>query len=117
MNSTCIFCKIIQKSIPSKIIQENEHVLVIQDITPKAPIHYLILTKKHIIDLAQTSDQDKEYLLQMMLMIRTLALGLPEKNRNFNVVSNNGKAAGQSVYHLHMHFLAGRNIYEGGLSL
>ena len=119
-SDSCIFCKIILKKItPKSIILENEHVLVIPDINPKAPVHYLIIPKKHIIDLVQISEQDMHYAYEMLKATHEIGKNLNTQNmpKAFNIVSNNGAAAGQSVFHLHWHFLAGKNIYSGGFSL
>jgi len=89
--------------------------LVIKDITPKAPIHYLIVPKKHIENVNFLTDGDEQYCWQMMKVAQELGKTVPSKS--FNLVSNNGAGAGQSVFHLHMHFLAGKNIYEGGFKL
>ena len=115
LSSTCIFCKIIQKTIPSTIIAENEHVIVVQDIAPKAPIHYLIIPKIHVESITTLSDKDAAYCAHMLHMARDL--GNKRPSPSFNIIINNGAAAGQSVMHLHLHFIAGKNIYQQGLSL
>jgi histidine triad (HIT) family protein len=115
LDSTCIFCKIIQGLIPAQVIQENDYVTVIKDIYPKAPIHYLIIPKKHIIDISELTDLDQEFGWEMLKIARAIAK--KEILAGFNLISNNGKAAGQSVMHLHFHLLAGKNIYSGGLAL
>jgi len=114
----CIFCKIIKKEIDSTIIDENEHVLVIKDIRPKAPIHYLIIPKIHIanINALQDTPEHNASVQAMWKMIRTLSQHLPEP-KAFNLISNNGAAAGQCVFHMHWHFLSGKNIYSSGLKL
>ena len=115
-NSDCIFCKIIKKEIPAKIIKENEHVLVIEDIAPKAPVHYLILPKKHIVNINYLTEQDDQVVWHLFKMAQELAKDLPESNAqgapSFNLISNNGADASQSVFHLHMHFIAGKNIKD-----
>jgi histidine triad (HIT) family protein len=113
-NNDCIFCKIAQKILPAKIIRENDNVIVIQDISPKAPVHYLIMPKKHISDI-QTL-KDKELWWSLLDIIQALSFEVLE-GKGFNLISNNGKDAGQSVQHLHFHFLSGKNLYEGGLTL
>lgn len=116
-DSSCIFCKIIQGIIPAKPVIENDFVFVVPDINPKAPIHYLVMPKKHIIDFAHITDLDHRHMLEMVKMISELGKNLQDP-KAFNVISNNGKAAGQSVFHLHWHFIAGKNLYsEGGLAL
>jgi histidine triad (HIT) family protein len=115
MSSGCVFCKIIHRTIPSVIIKENDHIIVIQDKSPKAPLHYLIITKKHIESLLTISDEDKESCWQLLKMAHELGVATPAQA--FNFISNNGAAAGQSVFHLHLHFMSGKNLYENGLKL
>jgi diadenosine tetraphosphate (Ap4A) HIT family hydrolase len=115
-DKSCIFCKIVQKEISGKLIKENEHVLVIEDIVPKAPIHYLIIPKKHVVNLGQAQDIDLVYGFEMMKIARELG-GMLQPPAAFNLISNHGAAAGQSVFHWHCHFIAGRNIYENGFDL
>ncbi len=116
LNAQCIFCKIIQKQIPSTVILETDHTLVIKDIYPKAPIHYLLLTKKHIEHMGHATELDAAHLADLGLCVAKLSKTLPGTN-GFNTLSNNGRSAGQSVDHLHWHFISGKNLYEGGLSL
>src|SRR5580692_5242165 len=75
-DKSCIFCKIVQKEINGKLITENEHVLVIEDIAPKAPIHYLIMPKKHVVNLGKAEDADLFYGLEMLKVARELASSL-----------------------------------------
>lgn len=105
----CIFCKIINKEIPAKVIAENDSVLVIQDIAPKTPIHYLIIPKKHIEDIAQLKPEDKCLAGEILFMAKQLSESDP-KAKSFRVVSNNGESVGQSVFHIHFHFCAGKNL-------
>ena len=107
----CLFCKIIDKQIPSNIIDENDHVLVIEDIKPKAPIHYLIIPKIHVINVNHLEDTDEHNtaVSSMFAMLRKLAKNLAEPQA-FRLVANNGAEAGQCVFHMHWHFLAGKNI-------
>jgi diadenosine tetraphosphate (Ap4A) HIT family hydrolase len=116
MVGACIFCKIIKKEIPSTVMYENEFVLVVNDISPKAPIHYLIFPKKHIVDISHVVAEDWCCIVETLKMASELGKKLLPPSA-FNLISNNGAAAGQSVFHMHWHFLAGKNIYEGGFSL
>lgn len=116
MNQTCIFCRIISKELPSKIIAENDSVIVIQDRAPQAPVHFLILPKKHIACLVDLQPEDAQLSWAMIAMVQELAAKL-QQPQAFNVIVNNGAEAGQSVFHLHYHFLAQRDIYTGGLTL
>lgn len=115
LNESCLFCKIIQKTIPSTIVKENDFVMAIHDIHPKAPIHYLLIPKTHIESVTHITDQDQSFCWHLFQLARDLGAQVPTKA--FNLISNNGAAAGQSVPHLHWHFLAGKNLYEHGLTL
>lgn len=117
MSESCLFCKIIAGEIPSKKVQENDSVIVINDIAPKAPTHFLIIPKKHIIHIGAMTGEDVPYITEIVKMAHLLSKKLPSPQA-FNLISNNGEEAGQSVFHLHWHFLSGKNIYEkGGFSL
>ena len=111
MNSTCIFCQIINKQIPTALIHETNDLIVIKDIHPKAPIHYLIISKKHIQDIQSLQDTEQTVAGNMLLAARTLCAMLPSKP-DFKLVINSGQKAGQCVFHLHMHFLAGKQFGE-----
>lgn len=108
---TCIFCKILKKEIPSTIIAENDHVMVIKDIAPKAPLHYLILPKMHIKDIASLTDEQGDIVAHMLLMARELSRNL-SGSQSFRLITNNGADSGQSVFHLHMHFLSGKKMLD-----
>ncbi len=109
MVSKCIFCAIIAGQTPSTKVVENENILVIKDISPKAPIHYLIIPKKHIADIQSFDPEDTLLAGQMIMMAHELAKKLPEPGA-FRLVVNSGADAGQCVFHVHMHFLAGKEI-------
>jgi histidine triad (HIT) family protein len=121
-DSDCIFCKIIQKEVPSNIIKENDYVLAVEDIAPKAPFHYLILPKKHIININYLENRDLKYMSEILKMVRDVAREIQLKTKSkeniaFNLLSNNEIEAGQSVFHMHFHFISGKNIYINGLEL
>lgn len=102
----CVFCKIISGVIPSKKIQETENIIVIRDILPKAAIHYLIIPKKHYRDLTSVSESDSAILSNMFITAQQLSKDIGD----FKLILNNGFSAGQRVFHLHMHFLAGEEL-------
>lgn len=105
MNKDCIFCRIIDQEIPSQVIAEDNNVLVIKDINPQAPIHYLIIPKKHVVDIGALTVQDTHLASSLLLMAQKLST-FPGCDQ-FKLHSNNGPAAGQVVFHIHIHFLAG----------
>lgn len=105
----CIFCKIISGQIPAHIILETDLSIVLQDITPQAPIHYLIVPKKHVQDLNACTEQDTALLTDLMLLPARLARQI-NGNQAFKLIANNGYDAGQRVFHLHIHFMAGKNF-------
>lgn len=109
--STCIFCKIIARQIPAQIIAENDQVMVIKDIMPKAPIHYLIIPKIHINDVQSLSSHDTVLAGSMLLMAREIGQKL-SGSQSFRLISNNGADSGQSVFHMHMHFLSGKKMLD-----
>jgi histidine triad (HIT) family protein len=107
----CLFCDIIAKKLPATVIAQNEDILVIQDIAPKAPIHWLIIPKKHVKDIIALDEQTANLVSKMVLMAKKLAR---EKlnNGSFRLVFNNGSGVGQSIFHLHCHFLAGKKMAD-----
>ncbi len=115
VESSCIFCKIISRQIPSSVILENDSVIVIKDIYPKASIHYLVIPKKHIRDIVDLSEDDSLLAWNMLSVIKKLAEDVP--NKAFNLVVNNGQQAGQMVFHLHWHFLASTEAQKSEFSL
>ena len=107
--SSTLFKKIINKEISADILYEDDLAIIINDINPQAPTHLLIIPKKVIPKLSDATTEDKEVLGHLMLLAGKIAedLGLDE---TFRLVVNNGAKAGQSVFHLHLHLLSGRNL-------
>jgi histidine triad (HIT) family protein len=106
----CLFCKIIAGKIPSKKLYEDDDCLAFNDIHPAAPIHFLMIPKKHIAMLAEVTFEDTELLGKMMVLAPKIALqagARSGKAGGFKVLINNGADGGQEVYHMHMHVLAG----------
>lgn len=100
----CIFCKIARGEIPTEIILENEEFLAFKDITPKAPIHVLIITRKHYPNLAQVTGGELE---AFPGFLRALEQELGISTDGYRLIVNTGKHAGQVVFHLHLHLIAG----------
>lgn len=105
----CIFCKITTHEIPAKIIYEDEEFIVFHDIKPSAPVHVLIVPKKHLI-WQSLSETDKELLGRIFLLAPSVAKKLGVYESGYKLVMNCGKGAGQLVEHFHVHFLGGWGI-------
>lgn len=108
--SDCIFCKIAAKQIPTQVVYEDTDVLAFKDISPKAPTHLLVIPKKHIEKLSDLQPGDAELGGKMLLAVGKIAEQIGIKDNGFRVVINNGKYAGQEVFHLHFHVLGGKQM-------
>ena len=105
--SETIFSKIIRKEIPADIVYEDNLCLAFRDVNPQAPTHILIIPKKPIPKLAEATDEDQALLGHLLLKARDIAASL-ELDDAYRITINNGEQAGQTVFHLHLHLLAGR---------
>ncbi len=103
----CIFCKIVNKELPSKIEYEDENYMAFYDINPKAPIHLLIIPKKHIGNLNDMDESNVKMIADMAIIAKNLAKKLNIDKSGYRIVINNGPDSGQEVYHIHMHLLGG----------
>ena len=110
MRSDCLFCKIAAKQIPAKLVHEDEDVFAFEDINPQAPTHILICPKKHFASLTEASPEDQALLGKMALVAAKLAREKKLSN-GYRTVVNSGSGAGQTVFHLHMHLLGGREFH------
>jgi histidine triad (HIT) family protein len=104
----CIFCKIIGRELPGKIVYEDESTFAIEDIHPQAPVHLLVLPKAHIATLDDLKPEDAPLLGRLIGVASQLARERGLASRGYRTVINNGTGAGQSVFHLHVHVLGGR---------
>jgi histidine triad (HIT) family protein len=109
--SDCIFCAIIRGDIPAPKIYENDHLIVIKDIAPKAPVHLLIIPKIHVSDIASLQPDQATYASAVLLVTAELQKQLTG-SQSFRLITNTGVDAGQSVFHLHFHFLSGKQMVE-----
>lgn len=103
----CLFCKIRDGAIPAKLAYEDDRCIAFHDIQPQAPTHILIVPRKHVATLLDATDEDRDVIGHLHLVASRLAreLGLEQ---GFRTIFNNGRGAGQSVFHLHLHLLGGR---------
>lgn len=106
----CLFCKIINNDIPSKKVYEDEHVLAFHDINPIAPVHVLIIPKKHISSVLDVKEEDKELIGHLHLSIQKVAQEMGLTESGFRVVTNTGQHGQQTVFHLHYHIIGGRQL-------
>ena len=107
--SDCIFCMIANKEIPSKVVYEDEKILVFHDLEPQAPVHVLMITKKHIESLDDMKDEDSELLGHLMNKVKDVAKIL-ELDNGYRLVNNCGEDGFQTVKHLHFHLLGKRKM-------
>lgn len=107
--SGCLFCKIIKKELPARIEHETEEILAFHDINPQAPAHLLIIPKKHIEKMSDLEEGDARLAGEILLQAKKIAA----KNNwpDYRLVFNNGRGAQQTVFHIHMHLLAGRAMH------
>ena len=107
MEKECTFCQIVRGEKPADIVFQNESVVVFKDIKPHAPVHLLIVPRKHIRSLNDLSDQDKTLLSEMVWAARKMAEEQHISNSGYRIVFNVERGGGQVIFHLHMHLLGG----------
>jgi histidine triad (HIT) family protein len=107
MSADCLFCKIVRKEIPSKMVCEDADVFAFEDINPQAPTHVLVCPKRHFASLDEATAEDQNVVGKIQLIAAKIA-----RERNllggYRTVINTGRGAGQTVFHLHVHLLGGR---------
>ena len=106
----CLFCKIAKKEIPAKIVYESGDLLAFEDIEPKAPVHILIITKKHIPSVLELKQEDRELVGEIFLAAQKIAKEKGVTESGFRVLANCGKDAGQTIEHIHFHLLGGKDL-------
>lgn len=108
--SDCIFCRIVAGTIPAKVVYQDEWTLAFDDISPQAPVHTLIIPKKHLLAVQDMGESDQALLGRLLLTCRAVAnqKGLAESG--YRIVANTGRDGGQTVFHLHFHVLGGRHL-------
>lgn len=109
-DQNCIFCRIIEKKIPSKIVYEDEHSIAFEDVNPQAPVHILVVPKKHIPEVHSMTEGDRELIGHLFLTAKKIAERNGMDSKGYRMVINNGADAGQTVFHIHLHVLSGRKF-------
>ena len=111
MSDNCVFCRIAKKEIPSTMVYEDDRVVAFKDLEPQAPVHVLIIPKKHIASLNELAEADSVLIAHVLAeVVPLLADKLGIKESGYRVVTNTGVDGGQTVQHLHFHLLGGRSM-------
>lgn len=106
----CLFCKMANKEIPAEIVYEDDSVLAIKDINPAAPVHLLIIPKRHISSLNEVGREEVQLLGHIQLLASRLAYDAEIAEQGYRLVNNCGKWGGQAISHLHYHLLGGKQL-------
>lgn len=106
----CVFCKIIKGEIPSEKVYEDDEIFAFKDINPVAPIHILVIPKKHIETLLEVTEEDSKLIAKIYMAINKIAKDLGIEKDGFRVVANCGRDSGQEAMHIHFHMLAGKKL-------
>jgi len=106
----CLFCRIVRKELPAKILFENERLLAFEDIRPKAPVHVLVIPKDHFASLDEVPDGAEALLGEILLRARELARQKGVGRSGYRIVLNTARDSGQEIFHIHFHILGGRRL-------
>ena len=109
MADDCLFCRIVRKEIPAKLVAEDEHCVAFRDINPQAPLHVLVIPREHVPSLDEA--RDPELLGRLSLMAADIARKEGVAGSGYRTVMNTNSAAGQTVFHVHLHLLGGRSMH------
>lgn len=110
MSRNCIFCRIVAGTAPATIVYQDDQVVAFNDIHPQAPVHVLIVPRRHIPSLAHVGPEDESLLGHMAYVAREIAARHDLLERGFRVAINTGPEGGQVIYHLHLHVMGGRRL-------
>ena len=108
MSDTCLFCRIVRKEIPAKLVYESEDCIAFRDINPQAPVHVLVIPRRHIVSLNDATDAAA--VGRLTLVAAEIAKSEGVAQSGYRVVFNTNRDGGQSVFHLHLHLLGGRSL-------
>ena len=107
----CLFCRIVKRDIPAKVVYDDADALAFEDINPQAPTHILVIPKRHLVSLAEATREDEKLLGRLHTIAAELARDRGIDKTGYRTVINNGAGAGQSVFHIHVHLLGGRAFH------
>ena len=108
--SDCLFCRIVEKKIPAKVVYEDDQILAFDDVNPRAPVHTLVIPKQHVASVQDLGESDRTLLAQLLLACTKVARHKGLADPGFRLVVNTGRDGGQTVFHLHLHVLGGRHM-------
>ena len=103
----CVFCKIVKREIPAKVVYEDDRVMAFHDINPQAPVHILVIPKEHIPTLNDLTEEHKELIGHIFTVIKQIAQEMGIAESGYRVLINCNRDGGQEIYHLHFHLLGG----------
>lgn len=109
--SDCLFCKIAAKAIPAKLVHEDDRSVAFDDINPQAPVHTLVIPRRHVASLAELNEADAGLLGHLLLVGNQVARQKGIAEGGYRLVVNTGRNGGQTVFHLHLHLLGGRPMH------
>lgn len=104
---TCIFCKIVNGDIPADFVEQTDHLVVFKDIKPMAPVHLLIVPRRHIRSINDLTDSDRPLVAEMIMTAREMAVRMEVERSGYRLFFNVEKGGGQEVFHLHLHLIGG----------
>lgn len=104
---TCIFCKIVNGDIPADFVEQTDHLVVFKDINPMAPVHLLIVPRRHIRSINDLTDSDRPLVAEMIMSAREMAARFGVERSGYRLFFNVEKGGGQEVFHLHLHLIGG----------
>jgi histidine triad (HIT) family protein len=108
--SDCLFCRIVAKTIPAKVVYEDDQTLAFDDIHPQAPVHTLVIPKRHVASIQDLGESDQTLLARLLLTCTKVAMDKGLADSGFRLVANTGRNGGQTVFHLHWHVMGGRHM-------
>ncbi len=114
MRQDCLFCKVANNEIPADLVYEDDKVLAFTDINPQAPLHMLIIPRKHISTINDATTEDQQLLGHMLLTAAKIAKENKVDESGYRLIVNCNEQGGQSVFHIHLHILAGRQLTHLG---
>jgi histidine triad (HIT) family protein len=109
--SDCIFCRIASRAIPAKIVYEDDKAIAFEDVNPQAPVHVLVVPRRHVESLSQAADGEAALLGHLLQTCSKIAQEKGIAESGYRVVANTGREGGQTVFHLHFHLLGGRQMH------